>query len=733
MEDNQCLQGVAIGECLMALRERRHQGRDDRALAERLYGNIATADSIILQVNGRNWQTLFEAGRALKGGALQPDKWPAAPSSGLRQSYEWVARQWELLLPSQPVQGNDTLRVILTKPRPVIDLPSVTIDIPLGRQLVNKSVPPGAVLAQTTALNMAGQPRCQLVLRKDRMLALVSGQSHNNYPDSLSACQAEQLAAITALDASPTLRAFVARYNASKHGTSKLQFSGIGTQDLVQNAALSPLPPLSHLERRLQCSYKALGEYTDAAKSDALKSLIPQFPEVHERLKAACLTAKALEQRHLHKAANTWPSGRCGTRPGLLQGCAAQLLMDTVAAVERRAGATTQREGCANLCFNTPLARTASLLRPFEQAVLQSMCTDISAVSDFVRKHLTSTQCDAVREAHGTITKLVKELLAATHASVTAAISSRSGRPAETNAPPGDMAWPNIGMHSGLPMAILSLRSPAAHVTAEAARPRPASPTATAGQAYLDAAQLLKSFDASLDAALEQPAWLQQFLNGEAPFSRDDSGPQALPYTLPNTPLGNPVPAAHKTPGVTRANLADRTDPGGRSGRQAAPPLTAANFQLRMDQFVSEIKTPGNWEGFSAELGPHFLVDCQAWPGHRSLEIVDRETGQLRAKFGNTSPGVTPAIVALKNSHYSPVLNGRLLTAPTNGDCFYYSILMALGKADGPALLDTIGVPPDGSMAQATKALREHFGGHLDWNRDDYEQAIIKLYSEVES
>lgn len=193
---------------------------------------------------------------------------------------------------------------------------------------------------------------------------------------------------------------------------------------------------------------------------------------------------------------------------------------------------------------------------------------------------------------------------------------------------------------------------------------------------------------------------------------------------------------------VSRLPLNPPQEPGTDEGSWWAVPLlapagtspaSAASQDTMINDLLQEIRQPGHWTGFSAELAPRLLVDCPGWPVGRSLDIVNADTGTLLSRAGRPVAGAAPVTVArlAEAQHYVAVVQEALIEVPADGDCFYVAVLASLSAKERESLLRASGCAPHErqSLAPAVAALRQHFANHLSDHRDHYRDQILRLHA----
>ncbi|SEL44964.1 hypothetical protein SAMN05216359_109112 [Roseateles sp. YR242] len=178
------------------------------------------------------------------------------------------------------------------------------------------------------------------------------------------------------------------------------------------------------------------------------------------------------------------------------------------------------------------------------------------------------------------------------------------------------------------------------------------------------------------------------------------------------------------------------TDADATNGATVEPlsPFNAYYDQL-MDRSIEEIRTPGNWRGFGAELAPRFITDCPGWPTGQGLEILNNHNGDLMSRCGSTADGSSPIRLVRDcvQQHYMPLVGPAVMSAPANGDCFYFSVLAAMSPENRKNLLQSA-IPDVASAApaEAVRALRSIFATFLEQRREDYRERILGLHVQVE-
>lgn len=142
--------------------------------------------------------------------------------------------------------------------------------------------------------------------------------------------------------------------------------------------------------------------------------------------------------------------------------------------------------------------------------------------------------------------------------------------------------------------------------------------------------------------------------------------------------------AAHRVD-LARASNAKTTP----AVRTTADPLISDDpaFQHALRQSAKEIRRPGTWYGLGGEIATTAITRLARWP-QRPLHIENSD-GLLLARLGDASWTGEPVRVSLdwKRNHYSPIVNGRIVDVPADGDCFFASVLTAMTPAERRRLL----------------------------------------------
>ncbi|ALV06246.1 hypothetical protein DES44_1708 [Roseateles depolymerans] len=157
------------------------------------------------------------------------------------------------------------------------------------------------------------------------------------------------------------------------------------------------------------------------------------------------------------------------------------------------------------------------------------------------------------------------------------------------------------------------------------------------------------------------------------------------------------------------------------------------DYDAAMRPLLDDIRTPGVWSQFSAELAPRLLADCPGWPKGRALFIHDAVNGDLRSTAGPKGTGMEPIRLALgmANQHYRPLADGRMLDVPLDGDCFYTAVLAAMQPKERLTLLKACGCAEEDreTLGPAALSLRRHFADYVDRHREDYRKQIIEWHA----
>lgn len=157
------------------------------------------------------------------------------------------------------------------------------------------------------------------------------------------------------------------------------------------------------------------------------------------------------------------------------------------------------------------------------------------------------------------------------------------------------------------------------------------------------------------------------------------------------------------------------------------------DYDAAMRPVLDDIRAPGRWSRFSAELAPRVLADCPGWPKGRALFIHDVANGDLLSAAGPRDAGMEPIRLArnMADQHYLPVADGRILDVPYDGDCFYTAALAAMQPKERLALLKACGCAEEDreTLGRAALSLRNHFADHVDRHREDYRKRIIEWHA----
>lgn len=137
---------------------------------------------------------------------------------------------------------------------------------------------------------------------------------------------------------------------------------------------------------------------------------------------------------------------------------------------------------------------------------------------------------------------------------------------------------------------------------------------------------------------------------------------------------------SHTTTSTPMHRGTDRTAP---VTAQRANNDARAVVEDRAAHRAAEQVRSGNWNGPLGDLTPYIAPQVPGWPQGRQLEIHDPK-GPLTFN-GPAGPGKSPVLVYLDGQHYSPILNGEPGHVPSSGNCFFESVIHAMGPEDASA------------------------------------------------
>ncbi|HEY1395369.1 hypothetical protein [Roseateles sp.] len=109
-------------------------------------------------------------------------------------------------------------------------------------------------------------------------------------------------------------------------------------------------------------------------------------------------------------------------------------------------------------------------------------------------------------------------------------------------------------------------------------------------------------------------------------------------------------------------------------------------FAAALHSSAKEIRRSRAWSGLGGEFSVRAVTSLPGWPTGRALSIEDR-TGRERDRYGTEAPGSTPVRVRLHAAHYDAIVDGNIVPVPSDGDCFYSSVLAGMDAGERRTLL----------------------------------------------
>ena len=130
-----------------------------------------------------------------------------------------------------------------------------------------------------------------------------------------------------------------------------------------------------------------------------------------------------------------------------------------------------------------------------------------------------------------------------------------------------------------------------------------------------------------------------------------------------------------------------------------APVDDPTQFRNDLTRWAKEIRTPGRWAGCGGEMTVAAITHLPQWPKGRPLHVFDANNKRM-ATFGDPSGQGEPISVRHDIDHYDAIVDGRTVRVAPDGDCFFASVLTAMGKSGRKALLGAASDAGTGKSAQ---------------------------------
>jgi len=695
-----------VGRCMQALGRLEQQEGPQSELREHLAQSIALAPHLMSEMKPAQSADIDAIQQSLREGVLH--RLPDAPAraAGIQLALDAVCHR--LGATAAPLRGELAVPQVIAKPLPVESAVTIGHALTLPLRLELQGWEPGLVLASSDpdGLRPIGP-------MKRPMLRFVSDEAGITIelPPVSGATRSEQMACDCLLAMCRRALGKARTFKEALRLHNDCVPAGFRLTSLVNpRARLQQLTPVD-----AQPAAPVRSVWLDPAllaqHDNALDDLMSADPRSAALLSHARSTAAALESAR--RPCSSLPPPY---RVDVVRGCLVQVLMELS-------------------CQAQQSPDTAAAHPPH-------WWFDITA--DQLLERLPAKEAAAVRRCREMLGRRVP---APPHA-------APSGAAPQHN----PLEW-YITMHTAMPLACLRVRDPG---IAEA--PTPWAPPPRSAQRPNDASRRVVIMDDSDDAAtgseelesgIERRATVMEALDAAPASGRRLPGQwaparfDALPALNVQPPWLSGAGQGDRSPGdaVIPSTTPPPDAPGPDAGLSLTTPetalapaadaaTTAIDYDRLITRVVKTIRRPGCWSSFAGELPPRLLVDCPGWPQGRALETLNLSNGFLLSSVGTTAPGRTPVVVALNLdvSHYMPMVDGVLLDVPSDGDCFYLSVLAAMGAADRDRLFEAMLLDPADALlpSNAVRALRQHFAAFLDVRRDAYRDAILALHAQIE-
>lgn len=156
--------------------------------------------------------------------------------------------------------------------------------------------------------------------------------------------------------------------------------------------------------------------------------------------------------------------------------------------------------------------------------------------------------------------------------------------------------------------------------------------------------------------------------------------------------------------GASRPKANNATAIRSRAPSRPVPPAKApvddpTQFRDDLTRWAKEIRTPGRWDGCGGEMTVAAITHLPQWPKGRPLHVFDANNKRM-ATFGDPSGQGEPISVRHNTDHYDAIVDGRTVRVAPDGDCFFASVLTAMGKSGRKALLGAASDAGTGKSAQ---------------------------------
>jgi hypothetical protein len=459
----------------------------------------------------------------------------------------------------------------------------------------------------------------------------------------------------------------------------------------LTNAVVQPYA-VNVIEQEIWFTYELLAE------DSVLDEQIADDDHLVSILKNARVLAQSMEQNATPgKVLRRLPAGEI-YRPMLLRGCAVQLML------ERLLG---ERAGDRTATFGVPLGHVETLMSATERSVWADMKQ---------KREMWSAGNGEGRAAAAAATQMQGSYVERSTGQPMGSLLLREMTDHFLDDDDEEDVYRDIDIHAG-DHCVPDISQP----SRPAKVPRQADP--------------VQRKDVSRDLHPTQQWWYQALMAYKQVKQGTLHFDNLKPFRLQPSWLKNTVNPAH-APDVTAPVEFEPQDTQAPGAEHLMTPF-AANFDREMRTILEQIREPGSWASFSAELPPRFITACPGWPAGRPLHIHHVDNGAQLFCSELAGKDRPPVVVALdlKNSHYQGVSEGTLLENDLDGNCFYAAVLASLPKEEREALLSACGVQHVETcfLPEATAALRHHFANHLALNMEAYRDRILQLHLEVGS
>jgi len=171
----------------------------------------------------------------------------------------------------------------------------------------------------------------------------------------------------------------------------------------------------------------------------------------------------------------------------------------------------------------------------------------------------------------------------------------------------------------------------------------------------------------------------QAVLRGQSAANRDNSLESLPPLSFQPAVLRQQPAVEHPVSFDLSLLQQENLEPLSQQITDSMPSSDASDLSPKLLEAIVDIGTLGSWSAQSGDLVPKLLSEYLQLPIAVTSKSAGNASGNtVTQTFGEHLPGKTIQVF-LEGAHYSPVINGKRIQVPADGDCFFHSVFQAAG------------------------------------------------------